>query len=117
MPGPSPNGVGFTKRWKCAYSHPARHARSAASRKVCTRSQYVFAPKDSATTAPPRSARIARPVRDESRFCAATAASATTPHTSQKYARPSVRGTPRTESAGMPRRPVKPPVKDALPNT
>ncbi len=79
-----PNGVGFTARWKLAYSQPASPASIAAWRKASIRAHGVRTPNDAAATAPPRSARTERPTRLSSRLRVASIARATQTHTRTK---------------------------------
>ncbi len=69
IPALRPNGVGLTERCRCAYNQPETLASNAASTKISTFIQVVLTPIASAITAPPLSARIARPEREFNKFC------------------------------------------------
>ncbi|MCY1427043.1 hypothetical protein D9M71_428730 [compost metagenome] len=71
------NGVGLTKRCRCAYSQPDSAASSAATTKIASLERAVFTPIASAITVPPLSARIARPSRLSSRLPISQIAAAT----------------------------------------
>ncbi len=74
MPWLMPNGEGFTKRCRCAYSQPETHASSAAYTNTTILSRAASTPNDSAISSPPFSARMARPGRESSRLCVAHSA-------------------------------------------
>ena len=65
------NGVGLTKRCRCAYSQPDTAASKAASTNTLMRWRAVSTPIDSAITRVDFSARMARPSRESSRLCSA----------------------------------------------
>ena len=75
MPGPTSNAVGLMIRCVCAVSQPDRPASMPAMTNTASRTRNVLMPRLSAITAPPRSARMARPCRDDSRFAQSSIAS------------------------------------------
>ena len=110
-----PNGVGFTKRCRCAYSQPETAASSADATNTTSLLRGMLTPIASAITRPPFNARIALPSREASRFCT----SATTPNTNAQAShanrRPLSTIQPNTSMGGTPLNPVWPPRKFRLP--
>ena len=88
MPMFRSNGVGLTKRCRCAYSQPDTADSRAASTNSFMRWRAVSTPIDSAITRPLLSARMARPSRESSRLCRPQMASSSTAQIST----PSTRG-------------------------
>ena len=76
----------------------------------------LWTPKDSAAAAPPRSARIARPVRESSRLYVASAASSTATQITKYIAAGSGKLTEPMASGGMPVMPSWRPSMSMLPN-
>ena len=109
------NGVGLTKRCRCAYSQPDTAASSAASTNSLMRWLAVSTPIDSAIRRPVLSARMARPSRESSRLCSAQMASSSTAQMTMPSMRGEASEMPKISSGGKLLMPVKPPSACRLP--
>lgn len=109
------NGVGLTKRCRCAYSQPDTAASSAASTNSLMRWRAVSTPIDSAITRPVLSERMARPSRESSRLCSAQIMTSSKAQMNTPSTRGEVMSSPNRPSDGSPASPVWPPSTCRLP--